>query len=131
MAEPKCKQTTVIACRHKFPLYVSQDFNASGVQDVVAQVGGWLADSLPARLPACSAFLSAAGCLFGLRMGWHACPASPLPFSCLPFPSPGILYWHLQHLDRISFLQHQELQEPQRDNKKEKVVYYRIANHYK
>jgi hypothetical protein len=37
----------------------------------------------------------------------------------------------LQHLDRLSFLQHRELQEPQLVDKKEKVVYYRIANHYK
>ncbi|KAI3434434.1 hypothetical protein D9Q98_002511 [Chlorella vulgaris] len=58
--------------KRKFPLYVSQDFNSSGVQDVVAQ-----------------------------------------------------------HLDRISFLQHREDVEPVVPDRKEKVVYYRIANHYK
>jgi hypothetical protein len=44
----------------------------------------------------------------------------------MPFASPM-----LQHLDRLSFLQHRELQEPQLADKREKVVYYRIANHYK
>ncbi|KAL4450561.1 hypothetical protein ABPG77_000917 [Micractinium sp. CCAP 211/92] len=60
------------ANRHKFPLFVSQDFNASGVQDVVEQ-----------------------------------------------------------HLDRLRYLQHYEEQEPVTERKKEPVVYYRIANHYK
>jgi hypothetical protein len=30
---------THLYCRRKFPLYISQDFNASGVMDVAAQVG--------------------------------------------------------------------------------------------
>ncbi len=33
-----------LMCRHKFPLFVSQDFNASGVQDVVEQVRRWWDD---------------------------------------------------------------------------------------
>lgn len=60
------------ANRLKFPLFVSQDFNASGVQDVVEQ-----------------------------------------------------------HLDKLSYLQHYEEREPVTERKKEPVVYYRIANHYK
>jgi hypothetical protein len=34
-------------------------------------------------------------------------------------------------LDRVSFLQHKEEAVPVVQEKKEKVVYYRIANHYK
>lgn len=37
----------------------------------------------------------------------------------------------LQHLDRLSFLQHREDVVPALKDRKEKVVYYRIANHYK
>lgn len=37
----------------------------------------------------------------------------------------------VQHLDRLSFLQHLEVEPPALDDKKEKPVYYRIANHYK
>ncbi|KAL4439675.1 hypothetical protein ABPG75_002676 [Micractinium tetrahymenae] len=60
------------ANRRKFLLFVSQDFNATGVQDVVEQ-----------------------------------------------------------HLDKLSYLQHYEEREPVTERKKEPVVYYRIANHYK
>lgn len=37
----------------------------------------------------------------------------------------------VQHLDRLSFMQHLEAEPPALDDKKEKPVYYRIANHYK
>lgn len=36
-----------------------------------------------------------------------------------------------QHLDKLSYLQHYEEREPVTERKKEPVVYYRIANHYK
>jgi len=34
-------------------------------------------------------------------------------------------------LDRVSYLQHQELQEPLLHDARERIVYYRIAAHYK
>ena len=37
----------------------------------------------------------------------------------------------LQHLGELSYLQHREDAEPVVASAKEKVVYYRIANHYK
>jgi alpha-1,3-mannosyl-glycoprotein beta-1,2-N-acetylglucosaminyltransferase len=36
-----------------------------------------------------------------------------------------------QHLDRVSYMQHLEVEPPALEDKKEKPVYYRIANHYK
>lgn len=121
-----CKTNTRLSClcRWKFPLYLSQDMNpanvnASGVQDVAAQARRF-----------CVTRRRISG--YTVQDMW--CPAwcssaeqQPLsnPVARSDCPSAA------QHLDRLSFMQHLETEPPALEDKKEKPVYYRIANHYK
>lgn len=102
--------------------------NASGVQDVAAQARGCSAAAAFFAARA-AVFMLAAPVLLLLVQGLEWLPAALSQASpdSPPTPCPAAA----QHLDRLSFLQHLEAAPPVTQDKKEKPVYYRIANHYK
>lgn len=124
----------VCSRRRAFPLFISQDFDDPAVQDVIYRHLGKASLLDRPLLQSCSGWLvGAVRSALALRLLRTRCepwagraPAAHHAHSC-SFAAfrPAV------PAAQVKYLQHLELAPPVPEFKKEKMVYIRIANHYK